>query len=419
MLLAVSLLLSSCTAQTAPPPTATELLPSPRAETPTPKEAIPATETPSPEPTVTATATRTPGPIELTIWYSYEPGMAEETAFINVVKQVREKYPTYTIRLLRVPYTEIFSKYREEVAAGKGPDMFIAPNDDLGNDARNGLIADITDLTEGKLNGVDERAIQGMSVDGKIYGIPESYKAVTLWYNKSMLSEPPATTDDLKALMENGTPVAIPYNCYHYFGFFGSFGGQLFDENWKFTADQGGFVEALTYLKELYKLSSSNEWPKDDAEGLNDFRLGKMAAFIDGNWHMGDFKNALGGNLAVAPLPAGPGGPAAPFLGVDGFYINPNSQLKDVAVEVALSFTSQTSQTIMMEKAGHVPIRTELTITDSLINGLLEAFQTGYIRPQVAQMNNYWSNFCSTNDIFELDAPIEDWVTQANENANE
>ena len=48
-----------------------------------------------------------------------------------------------------------------------GPDMFIAPNDILGDDARAGLIADITDLADGKLDGVNQLGIDGMTVEGK------------------------------------------------------------------------------------------------------------------------------------------------------------------------------------------------------------------------------------------------------------
>ena len=41
---------------------------------------------------------------------------------------------------------------------------------------------------------------------------------------------------DLKALMEGGTPVAVSFGCYHHWGFFGSFGGQIFDDSFNFVA---------------------------------------------------------------------------------------------------------------------------------------------------------------------------------------
>ncbi len=338
---------------------------------------------------------------------------------MNIVKRVRNELPDVTVHLLRVPFTELFTRYEEAVQAGKGPDMILAPNDSLGDEARKGLIADITDLSRRKLDGYDAKALDGMTVDGKLYGIPESSKAVVFWYNKKLLPSPPATTDELKALMEGGTPVGVIYHCYYSFGFYGSFGGQLFDQNWRFTADNGGFAQGAAYLQDLYQISTANKWPTDEAYGLNRFRLGNIVGITNGNWAMVDYRNALGSKLAVAPLPAGPNGdPATPFLGTDGFYFNPNSTYQDVAVDVALHFTNAVSQKEWMDRAGHVPVRTDVPITDPLIKGLVDAFQNAYVRPQVPQMANYWSNFCNMNDLLQGDAPAADWVKVANDNAN-
>lgn len=354
----------------------------------------------------------------VTFWHAYGTGSAEEVALTKLLEQAKTDLPNIEINVLQVPFNDIFNKYRTDVAAGGGPDMFIAPNDDLGNDARAGLIADITDLAKGKLDVYAPLAVEGMSVEGKLYGIPESLKAVVFWYNKDMLSAAPKTTDELKALMESGTPIALSYGCYHHWGFFGAFGGQIFDSNWKVVADQGGVADAMAYLNDLYQISKANGWPKNDSDGLAPFSEGKVAAITNGNWAMGDYKKALGDKLAVAPLPSGPGGPSNPMLGVDGFYFNPNSANKEAALEVALYLTGKNAQLVMMNEAGHVPARTDVEITDPLIKGLVEAFKTGYVRPQVPQLGLYWSNFCGTDEVFEKGVPAADWVATATANAN-
>ncbi|NWG07356.1 MAG: extracellular solute-binding protein [Chloroflexi bacterium] len=359
-------------------------------------------------------------PIEVTFWHAYGTGSAEEVALTALLEQAAIDLPQYKINVLQVPFNDVFNKYRTDVAAGGGPDMFIAPNDSLGDDARAGLIADITDLAAGKLEGVNQLGIDGMSLDGKLYGIPETLKAVVFWYNKDLLPTPPATTDELKAIMEDGKYVAFSYGCYHHYGFFSAFGGQIFDENWKVIADQGtGVIDAMTYLNDLYQISKANSWSKNDSEGLAPFQEGTAVAITNGNWAMGDYKKALGDKLGVAPLPAGPAGPAAPLLGVDGFYFNPNSTNKEAALEVALYLTNAASQTVMMNEAGHVPVRTDVTISDPLIQGLVDAFNTGAtIRPQVPELGKYWSNFCGTDQVFEAGTPAADWVKAAAEAAN-
>ncbi|MHB0923075.1 MAG: sugar ABC transporter substrate-binding protein [Bellilinea sp.] len=359
-------------------------------------------------------------PVEVTFWHAYGTGSAEEVALTKLLEAAVVDLPNIKVNVLQVPFNDIYNKYRTDVAAGAGPDMFVAPNDSLGDDARAELVADITDLLAGKLEGVNQLGIDGMTVEGKIYGVPESMKAVAFWYNTELLPTPPATTDELLALMEGGTPISLSYGCYHDFGFFGAFGGKIFDENWKVVADQGtGVVDALNYLKSLYEISKTNGWPKNDSDGLAPFTEGKMAAITNGNWAMGDYKNALGDKLAVTALPAGPVGPATPFLGVDGFYLNPNSQVKEAAIEVALYLTNAKSQLVMMNEAGHVPVRTDVEITDPLIQGLVDAFNAGaYIRPQVPQLGLYWSNFCNDADVFEGKTPAEEWVATGTANAN-
>ncbi len=355
---------------------------------------------------------------EVTFWHAYGTGSAEEVALSGVLALAAEDLPQYKINVLQIPFDQIFNKYRTDVAAGGGPDMFVAPNDSLGDDARGGLIADITDLASNKLGDYAPLSIEGMKLEGKLYGIPESLKAVVFWYDKTKLTTPPATTDELKALMEGGTPIGISFGCYHSWGFFGAFGGKIFDSNWKIIADQGsGIIDAMTYLNQLYQIAKTNGWPKTDSEGLAPFREGKIVAITNGNWAMGDYRNALGDKLAVAPLPAGPGGPANPLLGVDGYYINPNSQNKEAAIAVALYLTGAKAENLMM-KAGHVPAITTATVTDPLLQGLQAAFKNGYVRPQVSQLGLYWTNFCGTDQVYEKGVDPATWVKEATAASN-
>ena len=88
--------------------------------------------------------------VEVTFWHAYGTGSAEETAMATLIEQAAADMPQYKINVLQIPFNDIYNKYRTDVAAGGGPDMFIAPNDSLGDDARAGLIADVTALAEGK-----------------------------------------------------------------------------------------------------------------------------------------------------------------------------------------------------------------------------------------------------------------------------
>jgi len=357
---------------------------------------------------------------EVTFWHAYGTGSAEETALAAILANAEKDLPNIKINVLQVPFNDIFTKYETDVAAGGGPDMFIAPNDNLGAEVRGGLIMDITELAAGKLGDYSDLSKGGMMYDGKLYGVPESLKAMAFWYNKDLVATPPSSTEDLKALMEGGTEVVFNVGCYQGFGFFGSFGGKIFDDKFAFVTDaanQEKVTAAISYQNDLWQVAKKNSWPKNDSEGLAPFTEGKAAAILNGNWAMGDYRKALGDKLGVAPLPSGPGGASSPLLGVDGYYFNPNSANAAAALEVAMYLTNAAAQTAMMNDAGHVPANTTVKVTDPLIKGLLDAFKTAYFRPQVEAMGNYWGNFCGTDQVYEAGTPAADWVKAGFEGA--
>jgi len=77
---------------------------------------------------------------EVTLWHAYQTGSAEESTLGELIANAQAAYPDMTINVLQIPFSEIFNKLQVEVAAEGGPDMFVAPNDDLGNWARGDLI---------------------------------------------------------------------------------------------------------------------------------------------------------------------------------------------------------------------------------------------------------------------------------------
>ncbi len=339
----------------------------------------------------------------------------------KLVEQAQKDLPNIKINVLQIPFNDIFNKYRTDVAAGGGPDMFIAPNDSLGDDVRAGLIADITSLLEGKTGDFTDIAVNGMSLDGKVYGVPETVKGVAMFYNKDLVQNPPTTTEELLAAIKAGTNGGMSFGCYHNWGFFNAFGGQIFDENWKVVADQNsGVADAMTFLNDSFQaLKTNNALFKSDQDATPPFKEGKLGFILNGNWMLADYQQALGDKLGVAPLPAGPKGAASPLVGVDGFYVNPNSTNQDAAVELALYLTNAASQKAMMDGAGHVPVRKDVEITNPLVKGFADALAAGTVRPQVPELGNYWSNFCNTDDVYEKGIAPAEWVKTATAAANQ
>ena len=174
----------------------------------------------APEPTKAPEAPAAMGPKgEITLWHAYGTGSTEEQALTQALAAMKADMPDVKVNVLQIPFDQVFNKWETEVAAGGGPDMFTVPNDNTGNQARGSLIAPLDDLLKGKTDAFPPASFEGAVVDGKIYGVPGIIKAVALYYNKSTIPTPPATTADLLALVKGGKKIEINQNAYHNFGF--------------------------------------------------------------------------------------------------------------------------------------------------------------------------------------------------------
>ncbi|MEO5884167.1 MAG: extracellular solute-binding protein, partial [Candidatus Limnocylindrales bacterium] len=172
---------------------------------------------------------------ELTIWHAYSSGAGTELAALTeVLANVQAANPDLKVTVLEVPFADLFNKYNADAATGAGPDLFIAPNDSLGFQARETVISDLDAALAGKLDGKTETAVNGSKVDGKLFMVPESLKAVALFYDSASLATPPATTDALLAGVTDGTIKAGFFGskdgAYHNFGWWAAFGGKLMDD---------------------------------------------------------------------------------------------------------------------------------------------------------------------------------------------
>jgi arabinogalactan oligomer/maltooligosaccharide transport system substrate-binding protein len=331
---------------------------------------------------------------ELTLWHSYGSGGGETGAHDEVLGKIRAANPDLTVNVVEQPFADIFTKWQTDVLAGEAtPDLFIAPNDSLFSQSDAGALADITAQLQGKLEGFSQTAVDGSQVGGKFYMVPESLKAVALWYDKSVVTTAPATTDALMAGVKDGTiKLGLHQDPYFQFGWAGAFGGTLMDDSGKCVADQGGWADAYKYVADLK--AAGAKFYTDGNAMKQDFQTGAINTMVDGPWLTADLKTALGDKLAVAPMPAGPsGGKANPMTGTDGWYLNPNSANLQLAVDFALQMVSTANEQVFTDKAGHIPAAPGVTISDPIVQGFADQAANGLARPQNAELNNYWGNF--------------------------
>jgi arabinogalactan oligomer/maltooligosaccharide transport system substrate-binding protein len=330
---------------------------------------------------------------ELTIWHAYgsSGGNAEFKAFTRIVEGIQAANPDLKLTILEVPFSDIYKKFETESAAGGGPDLFIGPNDSLGSEARGAFLADLSGKIDPVLAETNEVSKSGSQVDGKTYMVPESLKAVAMYYDSEKVPTPPATTDELLKWVQDGGKLGVITGAYFGWGFYSAFGGAIFDDAGKCAATaNSGVADGIKFVNDL---KAAGALVDADYGKVNDAFLNKeIDIMFNGNWTLGDYRAARPA-LGVGPVPAGPGGVAKTMTGVDGWYINAASANQDLAIAVASQLVSQAAQTIEVDVAGHVPANTGISIIDPLVKSFSDAINAGDARPQREEMNNYWGNF--------------------------
>lgn len=329
-------------------------------------------------------------PAHLLLWHSFETGSAEEMILSTLVGNANENHPNWEIEIASIPYDQINQKYQAAVKAGGGPDLYLDRNDQLGEMVSNHVIADLTNFLEGKLSQVTENGVKGMTVDGKIYGIPLSSMTDVLFYNKTYVPEPPRTTDDLLEMVNSGLKVILSPTAYHLFAWHGAFGGAWLDNSGKCIPDEGGWMEASNFLLALKDAGAI--FSQDFASAEAAFTNGQTAFLINGPWALRSYKTSLGQNLGAVPIPSGTLS-SQPFMGLEGFYVNPNTKNPEAAIELGLILSDKESQKLLMDFAGYIPVRTDVQITDPLIQAFVIADRTAILIPQNAGFKKFWSPF--------------------------
>jgi maltose-binding protein MalE len=332
---------------------------------------------------------------DVTIWHAYgaSPG-SEPDAFGTVLGSVQGRYPGISITGQELGFGNLFGDFAASAPSGH-PDLLVAPNDALYGQWQAGLISDVSSTVLPRLLTMRASAAIGSMVGGRWAMIPESVKAIALYYDRAQLPRPPTTTWQFLSAIQHGTRLGVigfGGEAFYEYGFYGSFGGRIMDARGTCVADRTpGVARALTWLHSAVAAGLvifPDEWSASDA-----LVNGDIAGLLDGNWVFGGLRAAMGDRLGVVVGPSGPGGPFRPLVGVDGYVINAASPDAAAALTVAKALTDRFAQRTFMQVAGHVPADRTILITDPRIRAFAHATEVGVLRPMNAEFNAYWGPF--------------------------
>ncbi|AEK73140.1 ABC-type maltodextrin transport system [Thermococcus sp. 4557] len=360
------------------------------------------TSSPSPTETTTTPPETECGSGEVVIWHAMQPNELE--VFQSLAEEYMAMCPGVTITFEQKPDLE--SALKAAIPTGQGPDLFIWAHDWIGKFAEAGMLEPIDDyVTDDVLNGFAPMAQEAMQYKGHYYAMPFAAETVALIYNKDMVSEPPKTFDEMKAIMEQYYDpdnekygIAYPLNAYFLSAWAQAFGGYYFDDQSEMPGlDQPETIEGFEFFFQ-------NIWPymaptADYGTQQSIFLEGRAPMMINGPWSISDVKKA-GIDFGVVPLPPitkdGKEYWPRPYGGVKDIYFAAGIKNKEAAWKFVKWFT--TSPDVIKElslQLGYIPVLTPVLNdpdikNDPVIYGFGQAVQHAYLMPKSPKMGAVW-----------------------------
>jgi arabinogalactan oligomer/maltooligosaccharide transport system substrate-binding protein len=329
-------------------------------------------------------------PVTISIWHGYIE--TEEETFSQAVEDFQAANPDVTIEVLAVPFDELQNKFQTEVAAGGGPTLVTGPQDRMAGYAEAGLLSTIDEAAP-FLNELVPASVDGGRVGGELVGVPINNKVVAMFYNKSMVDEPPADFDELLAMAaENG--LAISAIWFHNYMWGPAFGAQFFDDDLKVVIDSPEGAEAYSYFKQVCE-SEGVTCDANDGDMDTLFRQGQVAFRFQGPWASGDAINDLGAeNVGVAAVPPIPGkGNPRPWNQSEMISMNVDATPEETAAAMRFIeyLTSAEIQGMFLDKANWIPSNASVdTSSNPVVGGFLDQVPFSDPFPVAAELGATW-----------------------------
>ncbi|HEX5856936.1 MAG TPA: maltose ABC transporter substrate-binding protein [Microbacterium sp.] len=338
---------------------------------------------------------------ELVIWTDEE----REQAITDAAAAFEEETGA-TVTLVQKNFEDIRNDFINQVPTGEGPDITVGAHDWLGALVAAGVV-DTVDLGD-KASEIEPVALEAMTYDGQLYALPYSLETVALIQNVDLVGDTAPTTWDEMIQMGTASGAERPFvintggqtgDAYTMYGFQTSFGAPVFvqDASGSYTTEvgMGGPAgEAFATWLGAQGANGSNVVSTTVDYDINNelFNTGKAPFTIQGPWAISAFPDVA--NMKVSPIPTAGGEPAAPFVGVQGFYLSSQSKNALLAQEFLVNYlATEEAQQALYDADPRIPAWSTIAedvSSDPIIAGFLASSQNGVPMPSVPEMGSVW-----------------------------
>lgn len=356
---------------------------------------------------------------ELVVWVdeNRQPAVA-------AAAQTFESETGSTVTLVVKNFEDIRSDFLSQVPTGEGPDITVGAHDWLGAFVNDGVVNTV-DLGAAASD-FEPVSVEAFTYNGQLYGMPYALEAVALIQNTAMVGDTaPSTWDEMISMAEEADAernFVINMNGetgdgYHLYGFQTSFGAPVFEQeadgSYTNTVGMGGdnghaFAEWLAENGEAGTGAFSTTVDYDIANEL--FATGEAPFTVAGPWAIATLTDQ-GVDVVVNPIPAAGPETAAPFVGVQGFYVSAQSDNALLANEFLTSYLATTeAQQALYDADPRIPAFTSVEAGDPLTAGFQASAQNGVPMPSIPEMGSVWDFWnAAVAQVIKGADPVPTW----------
>lgn len=295
----------------------------------------------------------------LVLWHAYRGG---EQAALRAAVEAWQAESQVAVKLVSIPFDAFANKVGVAVPRGNGPDLLIFGHDRVGDWASRGLLARlgfwVTDPQR-----FFPRTLDAMVYRDSLYGLPLAFKTLALFYDKTLLPEPPPTTDAMiarcKALRAaDPTCWGVAWeldSLYFHAPWLHGFGGAVYaDDRDTLAIDSDAAAASMAFVRRL--LVTEKIMPEEASSALITrlFRSRKLACVVSGPWFRGELKGHASWGVAPLPVISSTGRRARPFLGVEAVMVSARSAKKRQAFALAKALTQAEAARARMRSGGQL-----------------------------------------------------------------
>jgi arabinogalactan oligomer/maltooligosaccharide transport system substrate-binding protein len=313
----------------------------------TPAPVPTATPTPWPTPTFTPTPspTPTPEPPAVLLWHDLPDEQASQLE--EEIARFQAGYEK--VRIAPRRYADGPALERTLSEGNRELDIILGNASAVGSMREHQQIQPVDTLFDNAfLQGLALPGIEGITHDGQIWGIPHTLgMQLILFYNSQMIADPPADTDSLVEMASkftNSEQHGLGMNVLDplwLIPWLSAYGGWPTDDQGLPTLDTDPMREALTFVRDLALVHEIMPATADYDAGIQAFKTGQTAMWIDGEWALSELSDAEDMQWGVALLPVLADTGLEPACLIAGRYFAVGAHLDGDELEAARLFIEQ------------------------------------------------------------------------------